>query len=47
MNPRIEATLYIDPQAAVPAGFCPRCGGAVYKPSLYCLRCDQSCHDIT
>jgi hypothetical protein len=45
MNLRIEPTLYIDLQAAVPAGFCPKCGGAVYKPGLYCLRCEAACHD--
>ena len=34
-----ESTLYSDPQAARPAAFCPHCGGALYIPSLLCIRC--------
>lgn len=39
MQNNIEPTLYIDTQAQVPADFCPRCRGALYRPGLYCLRC--------
>ena len=28
MIEEIQGTLYTDPQAQVPAGYCPRCGGA-------------------
>ena len=31
MNPIIEPTLFWDPQAERPAGYCPVCGGALYK----------------
>ena len=41
MRPSIEQILYIDPQAAVPAGFCPVCGGELYAPGLVCLRCER------
>jgi hypothetical protein len=41
MNQTIEVNLYRDPQAAQPAAFCPRCGGALWLPSLRCLRCEQ------
>ena len=41
MIEEIQGTLYTDPQAQVPDGYCPRCGGAVYRPSLYCLRCER------
>ena len=41
MNPAIESNLYIDPQAAKPAGFCPTCGAEVYAPSHVCLRCER------
>jgi hypothetical protein len=34
-----EPTLYIDEQAIPPAAFCPVCHGALYRPSLRCLRC--------
>ncbi len=37
----LEPTLFFDPQAAIPAGYCPRCGGCLYRPSLVCLRCEQ------
>jgi len=35
----IEATLYIDAQAARPVGFCTICGGELYLPGSNCLRC--------
>lgn len=44
----VEQTLFIDPQAQVPACYCPVCGGACYKPSLICLRCERrKRHDVT
>ncbi len=36
-----ESILYLDPQAAKPARFCPRCGGECYPPGLVCIRCEQ------
>ena len=39
MHREIEPTLYIDLQAQIPAGYCPVCGGALFRPSLECLRC--------
>jgi hypothetical protein len=45
MNSRIEQVLYIDPQAAVPAAYCPTCGGALYRPGLHCLRCERAGYD--
>ena len=45
MNPKIDPVLYIDPQGAIPAGSCPRCGGALYLPSLICLRCERDGYD--
>lgn len=41
MKQIVEPTLYVDPQAARPAGYCPRCGGALYLPSLCCIRCER------
>jgi hypothetical protein len=41
MEGKIASTLYIDLQAQVPAAFCPRCKGALYRPSLLCLRCGE------
>ena len=38
---QMEGTLFYDPQAAVPACFCPRCGGECYAPSLTCIRCER------
>lgn len=38
---QIEPMLYLDPQAAIPARFCPVCGGECYAPSLVCLRCER------
>ena len=39
MNREIESDLYADPQAQVPADFCPVCGGERYLPGLHCVRC--------
>lgn len=39
MNTILESTLYIDPQAQRPAGFCLRCGGECYAPTQSCARC--------
>ena len=39
MKLEIESNLYTDPQAAVPADFCPVCGGERYWPGLRCARC--------
>jgi hypothetical protein len=41
MNVTIEPVLYMDAQAAVPAGYCPRCGAELWLPSLRCLRCEE------
>ena len=41
MPETVESTLYIDRQAQIPAGFCPRCGGEVYAPSFACPRCGK------
>ena len=40
MNPYIESTIFIDPQALVPADFCPVCGRERYLPGLHCVRCE-------
>lgn len=45
MEARIEQVLYIDIQAAVPAGVCPCCGGEVYKESCSCVRCEAMSYD--
>ena len=37
----ILEVLYIDPQAAVPVGFCPCCGGERYAPEGPCPRCER------
>ena len=37
----IEQVLYFDPQAVDPAGFCSRCGGCLYRPTLHCIRCER------
>lgn len=37
----IEQTLFIDPQAQIPAAYCPVCGGERYAPSLVCSRCER------
>ncbi|MDO5153745.1 MAG: hypothetical protein Q4D50_10370 [Eubacteriales bacterium] len=36
-----ESTLFIDPQAALPACFCPVCGGECYGPGCICIRCER------
>lgn len=41
MTDMIQGTLYIDPQAQIPSGFCRRCGGELYAPSLICARCER------
>ena len=41
MYPSIESTLYIDPQAAIPVGFCPNCGSELYSRDSTCLRCER------
>ena len=46
MQMKIEPMLYIDPQA-VAAGRCDLCGGAVYPPGFFCLRCQRNRHDPT
>ena len=38
---KMEGTLFFDPQAAVPACFCPRCGGECYAPGFTCIRCER------
>ncbi len=35
----LDPILYIDDQTQPPAAFCPQCLGALYGPSLVCLRC--------
>ena len=37
----LESTLYIDIQSLPPAGYCEKCGGEVYAPSLKCCRCAE------
>ena len=39
MTQEIEPMLYTDAQAEIPAGYCPACGGELYRPSLLCIRC--------
>ena len=41
MHKKIEGVLYIDPQQQIPADYCPICKGALYLPSLRCLRCGE------
>lgn len=41
MKITIEPMLYLDPQAEKEAGYCEICGGALYRPSLICLRCER------
>ena len=40
----IEQVLYFDAQAEIPGGFCRRCGGCLYRPSLRCIRCERRDH---
>ncbi len=37
----IQGSLFIDEQDQKPAGFCECCGGALYAPSLGCIRCGR------
>ena len=39
MCPTVESALFIDPQAAVPSGFCPKCGAELYPPTHHCTIC--------
>ena len=41
MDTAIESTLYIDPQAAIPVGFCDVCGGEIYTSGGSCPRCER------
>ena len=41
----IEGTLYIDPQAQVPVGYCPVCAGALYGKDGVCPRCERRSYD--
>ena len=41
MTITIEPNLYIDPQAQRPGGYCERCGGELYAPSMICSRCQR------
>ena len=41
MSQTIEQTLYIDPQAQTPAGYCEGCGGELYLPTMVCERCKR------
>ena len=45
MITEIEGTLFTDPQARIPAGYCPVCGGALYGTEENCLRCERRSHD--
>ena len=35
------SALFFDPQAAIPADFCPVCGSERYAPGLHCIRCER------
>jgi hypothetical protein len=37
----LEGVLYIDIQSLPPAGYCEKCGGERYWPSLICGRCGE------
>ncbi len=37
----IQGSLFIDEQDQGPAGYCEKCGGALYAPSLACIRCER------
>ena len=45
MTQGIDGMLFLDEQSAVPACYCKRCGGAVYAPSLRCIRCEEDGDD--
>ena len=38
---QIKSSLFTDPQEEHPAAFCEICGGALYLPSLTCIRCER------
>jgi hypothetical protein len=39
MNVTIKKDYFKDPQDQIPAGYCPDCGGELYRPSCSCDRC--------
>ena len=45
MIEKIITTLFLDEQQEIPAGYCGRCGGALYGPSLRCIRCEEDSYD--
>ncbi len=45
MNVNILTVLYIDNEAAVPAGLCQTCGGEMYGQDGFCLRCEGMAYD--
>ncbi|MBP3479334.1 MAG: hypothetical protein J6K03_07630 [Oscillospiraceae bacterium] len=45
MKVTIEQVLYIDLQAAVPVGFCLRCGSEIYRENGNCFRCEAMGYD--
>ena len=42
MIPMIQQVLYTDPQAAIPTGFCEKCGGECYHASRLCTDCEEA-----
>ena len=45
MTEGIEGMLFLDEQQALPVCWCSRCGGAVFAPSLRCIRCEEEFDD--
>lgn len=45
MTEGIQMTLFWDEQQEIPAGYCSRCGGALYAPGLHCIRCEEGGYD--
>jgi hypothetical protein len=42
----ISEILYIDPQDAIPVGFCPRCGKELWNWDTPCRHCrEEESHD--
>lgn len=39
MTVTIESYTFKDPQAQIPAGYCPQCSAELYAPSCQCDRC--------
>ena len=39
MNVDVEPNLFKDPQMQKEEGYCQRCGGELYAPSMACSRC--------